>query len=146
MKKWKMRASCDMMRIMIDTNSIKADIIKLAEKHGLDLVVLFGSQATCRLHEKSDVDIAILSRRPINRARIAMDLDLIFKRDDIEVVDLSRASPTLMRAVINEGRLLYEDESGAFFRWKIYAIKIWMETAWLRRLANRKAIELARAF
>ena len=131
---------------MIDIDSIKPEIQGLAEKHGLDSVVLFGSQATGRTHSKSDIDIAVLSRRPINRSRIAMDLDEIFERDDVEVVDLSEASPTLMRSVVGDGKLLYENELGTFFRWKLYAIKIWMETAWLRKLANRKARELAQAF
>jgi hypothetical protein len=64
----------------------------------------------------------------------------------VEIVDLSTASPTLMRSVVSEGKLLYENEIGAYFRWKTYAIKIWMETGWLRRLANRKAKELAKTF
>src|ERR1035441_2864080 len=107
---------------MIDVNSVKPKIQKLAEKYGLSLVLLFGSQATGRFHPKSDIDIAVLSRHPINRARIAMDLDGIFERDDVEVVDLSTASPTLMHAVVKEGKLLSENEPGAFFRWKLYAI------------------------
>lgn len=131
---------------MIDVNFVKPKIKKLAEKYGLSLVLLFGSQATGRSHPKSDVDIAVLSRHPINRARVAMDLDEIFERDDVEVVDLSIASPTLMHAVVKEGKSLYENELGAFFRWKLYAIKVWMETAWLRKLADRKARELAKAF
>lgn len=130
---------------MIDIESIKPAMAELAKKHGLTLVVLFGSQATGRTHEKSDIDIAVLSRQSVNRARIALELDEIFKRDDIEVVNLALSSPTLMRAVVGEGVLLYEDKPGAFFGWKLYAIKIWMETAWLRRLANKRALERAKA-
>ncbi len=110
------------------------------------MVILFGSQATGRTHPKSDVDIAVTSKNPLNRARIALDLDEIFKRDDIEVIDLSMASPTLMHAIVGEGKLLFERQQDAFFRWKIYAIKIWMETAWLRKLSNKRLVELVKTF
>ena len=127
----------------MDFDALKKPIAKLAETHNLDVVAVFGSQATDRVHSKSDVDIAVLSHAPVNRARIAMELDSIFKRGYTEVVNLANASPTLMRQVVSEGRLLYEREQGLFFRWKIYAIKIWMETAWLRALGRKKLVEWA---
>lgn len=120
------------------------DIATLANKHRLDLVVLFGSQATGRTHVQSDVDIAVLSKEDVNRARLALELSELLKRDDVEVVDLRSASPTLMRAVVENGKVLYESRPDAFFGWKLYAIKIWMETAWLRALRNKQLIEWAR--
>lgn len=126
---------------MTITTEIKRKIAQLAVSHNLNLVILFGSQATGRTHEKSDIDIAVLSRVNINKQRIALEFDEIFRRDDIEVTDLSKASPTLMREIVSDGQMLYEAHPDLFFRWKLYAIKIWMETSWLRSLANRKARE-----
>src|SRR3989344_2870269 len=126
---------------MVITDEIKQNITELAQKHGLDLVVLFGSQATGRIHQKSDVDIAFLSKIEVDKAQLALQMDKVFKRGDTEVVNLANASPTLMRQVVLDGKLLYEREQGYFFRWKIYAIKIWMETAWLRALGRKKLVE-----
>jgi predicted nucleotidyltransferase len=128
----------------MNLESLKPRISEIAQKYSLDLVVLFGSQATGRIHEKSDVDLAVIGKRPPNRARLAIEFDQIFQRNDVEVIDLSRASPTLMREIVIEGKLLYEREPDLFFRWKLYAIKIWMETGWLRKLRDKKLVEWAR--
>ena len=129
---------------MIVTDEIKQKVAGLARKHDLSLVALFGSQATGRTHARSDLDLAVLSGKEVNRARLALEFDAIFGRGDTEVVDLRSASPTLSREVVSDGKLLYESEEEVFFRWKLYAIKIWMETKWLRDLADKKALEWAK--
>lgn len=127
----------------MDIKALQPKIATIAQKYSLDMVVLFGSQATGRIHPKSDVDIAVTSKVPMNRARLALEFDEIFERDDIEVINLSLASPTLMREIVYHGISLYESHPDAFFRWKLYAIKIWMETAWLRELGRKKVVEWA---
>ena len=127
---------------------IKSEIEQVAKKHQLLAVALFGSQATGALHQKSDVDIAVLGRGQISfdeKMKISSELSEMFKREDVEVVDIApnSASPTLMYAVVRDGKLLYEREAGDFLRWKLYAIKMWMETKWLRELRDRKLIEWA---
>ena len=134
----------------MNIEEIKPVIKQLAEKHGLLAVALFGSQATGALHSKSDVDIAILGRDQIafdEKIKISSELSGIFKREDVEVVDIdpNSASPTLMYAVVLDGKLLYERSVGDFLRWKLYAVKIWLETAWLRSLSRKKLIEWAEA-
>lgn len=134
--------------MIVDIEKIKPEIKKLAEKHQLLAVALFGSQATGALHQKSDIDIAILGKDQIGfdeKIKISSELSEIFKRDDVEVVDIdpNSASPTLMYAVVRDGKLLYEREAGDFLRWKLYAIKMWMETDWLRELRDKKLIEWA---
>jgi predicted nucleotidyltransferase len=121
---------------------------EIAVRRGLSLVVVFGSQATGRTHKGSDMDIAVLGREPVRfdeRAKIASELDSVFGRRDVEVADIdpNSASPTLMYAVVRDGKLLYEAEEGGFMRWKLYAIKMWMETAWLRELRDKKLVEWA---
>ena len=124
----------------------KLEIVSIAQKRGLDLVVLFGSQVTRRLHSKSDIDIAVIGKQALafdKQLDLIGDFYTLFKREDVEVVDLATASPTLMYVVVRDGKLLYERQENIFFRWKLYAIKIWMETAWLRELRNKKLIEWA---
>ena len=136
------------MVVNIDFEEIKPMIKELAERHKLLAVALFGSQATGALHSKSDIDIAILGRDQIafgEKIKISSALSDVFKREDVEVVDIdpNSASPTLMYAVVRDGKLLYERSVGDFLRWKLYAIKMWMETAWLRALRDKKLIEWA---
>ncbi len=133
---------------MIETD--KKEIAKIAEKHGLSIVALFGSQATGALHSKSDIDIAVLGKDQIafeEKIKISSELSEAFKREDVEIVDIdpNSASPTLMHAVVRDGKLLYEKSPGDFLRWKLYAIKMWMETTWLRDLGRKKLIEWAEA-
>ncbi|TSC67745.1 MAG: DNA polymerase beta domain-containing protein [Parcubacteria group bacterium Gr01-1014_73] len=129
---------------MIDIQTIKPKIKELAEKYGLSLVLLFGSQATGAAHGKSDVDIAILKTKDVDKFKIHDDFCDIFKRDDIEIVNMNEASPTMMYVVVRDGKLLYENAPDAFFSWKLYAIWVWLDTAWLRRLRDRKMIEWAK--
>lgn len=136
--------------LIVHIDEIKPEIKKLVEKHQLLAVALFGSQATGVLHQKSDVDIAILGKDQISfdeKIKISSELSQILKRDDVEVVDIdpNSASPTLLYAVVRDGKLLYERETGDFLRWKLYAIKMWMETEWLRTLSRKKLIEWAEA-
>jgi predicted nucleotidyltransferase len=129
---------------MIDTTVLQPQIADLARKRSLSFVVLFGSQATGSTHPKSDIDIAVISKNNIDKCRIASDFEDIFKREDVEVVNLANASPTLMHEVVKDGKLLFEDREGEFLKWKLYAIWVWMDTQWLRNLGNKKLIEWAK--
>lgn len=128
----------------MDIEAIKPKIAELAKKRDLEFVALFGSQATGATHKRSDIDIAVLGSENLNLSKIIDDFYDLFKRDDVEVVNLGTASPTMMYVVVREGRALYEKEKDIFLNWKFYAIKIWMETAWLRELRDKKLIEWAR--
>ena len=128
----------------IDTNTPL--ISALAKKYQIDFVVLFGSQATGRTHSKSDIDIAVIKRGEVNTARLAVEFEKIFKRDDAEVINLASASPTLMHVVSRDGRLIYEKEPGSYLRWRVYAAKIWMDTEWLRRMRDCKLVEWSKNY
>ena len=129
---------------MLDTTLLQPQIAELARKHRLSFVALFGSQAVGNVHSKSDIDIAVISKDPIDKFKVIDDFENIFKREDIEVVDLANASPTLMYCVVRDGKLLYENEKDSFFKWKLYAIWVWMDTAWLRQLRDKKLLEWAK--
>jgi predicted nucleotidyltransferase len=126
---------------MLDTSLLQKQISELAKKHKLSLIVLFGSQAVGNTHAKSDIDIAVISRSVIDKFKIMDDFESLFKREDVEVVNLADASPTLMYCVVRDGKLLYENEEDAFFKWKMYAMWVWRDTAWLRRLRDKKLLE-----
>ena len=132
---------------MENIDKLKEKSKEIADKYGLSFVALFGSQATGRTNQKSDIDIAVIRKHPINfddRLKIIGDFSDMLKREDVEVVDLVSASPTLMYVVVRDGKLLYEEKENDFLNWKLYAIKIWMETAWLRDMSRKSLVDWAK--
>ena len=132
---------------MENIDKLKEKSKEIANKYGLSFVALFGSQATGRTNQKSDIDIAVIRKQPINfddRLKIIGDFSDMLKREDVEVVDLASASPTLMYVVVRDGKLLYEEKENDFLNWKLYAIKIWMETAWLRDMSRKSLVDWAK--
>ncbi len=124
-----------------DIEQAKQAAERIAKKYDLKLVALFGSQATGKTHEKSDIDIAVLGKQAVDfdvQTKIWSEFSDVFKRDDIEVVVLNGASPTMMYVLVRDGKLLYEKAAGDFMSWKFYALGVWRDTAWLRDLNNRK--------
>lgn len=116
---------------MIDEDK-KQKITEIAKKYKLSLVVLFGSQATGRLHKQSDIDIAILPKESDTVSRAGEDIGGAFGRNDVEVADLSVPSPYLWHAVAKDGILLFESRDGLFSEWKLQAMTMWYDTAPLR--------------
>ena len=127
-----------------EIEKIKGQIKGLAEKYNLSFVSLFGSQAIGNIHSKSDIDIAVLGKGALDMNKLTIDLYNFFRREDVEVVDVGSASPTMMYVVVRDGKSLYESESGNFLKWKLYAIWVWLDTAWLRKLRDKKMIEWAK--
>lgn len=119
----------------MDTMVIKT----LADKYGLSLVVLFGSQARGKTHPGSDTDIAFFSEQPKNMRDIAemqMEFTEKLRIKDIELVDLAGKAPLFLKRVADEGRALYEKNSGAFDKFRIYAFKRYVEAKPLYRLRH----------
>lgn len=105
----------------------------LARKHDLKLIVLFGSQLSGRTHPDSDVDVAIvpahrLSLHERGEAWSAL-CDLFATEVDLGVLD--HAQPLFMYHVA-EGRALYESEPWAWANFKLYARRLYWDTAPLR--------------
>lgn len=122
---------------MIINQEQKNSVINIAKEYELDLLVLFGSQATGKIHSKSDVDFGFISSKNIdidNRFKIENDLGKIFKRKDIELVDMRRISPLMKKIISDEGVLLYQSIPGLFVRFNMYAFKLYIETKPLREL------------
>lgn len=132
---------------LFDIEQAKKVAETVAKKHGLSFVALFGSQATGRMHAKSDVDIGVAGRVPVAfdaQTDIWREFSDVFHRDDIEIVDLFDATPTMMYVVARDGKVLYEDSTGQFASWKLFAMREWRDTAWLRELRDRKLREWAK--
>lgn len=116
---------------MIDTDKIKPQIKKLAEKYGLDLVMLFGSQVTGKTHKESDFDFAFMADKyisPRETAEITFELTIELKiGKNIELVNMKNAPSLLLKQVAMKSILMYEKTPHLYNLFRIYAIKRYME-------------------
>jgi predicted nucleotidyltransferase len=121
--------------IDIDKEKIKA----IATKYGLNLIILFGSQARNKIHKQSDVDIALAFSAKDDeenfhrQIQVTTELVEIMKRGDIEAVDMTQISPTMMRNIAEDGVILFEKEEGLFSKWKLLAYNVWFDSFRFRK-------------
>ena len=69
------RTEYGMILFVKNEDKIKEKVKEIAQKYGLSFVALFGSQATGKTHQKSDIDIAYLSKNDLGLER---ESNLIF--------------------------------------------------------------------
>ena len=99
--------------IMIIADKIKPQIKKLAEKHGLSLVILFGSQVAGKTHKESDYDFAYLSDKKLSfedEGKIIIDLaEVIGARDErlINLTDIKKAGAFLLKEIFDRHHVLF---------------------------------------
>lgn len=124
---------------MLEINKIKSKMKKIAKKYQFSLVLLFGSQATGKIHANSDVDIAFVSEeylRPSDVAKIQLEISQELKIKNLELVDLKNATPLLLKQIAQKSILLYEKEQSLFANFKIYGFKRFMEAKDLLKLRD----------
>lgn len=113
----------------------------IAARHGITLVVQFGSTVTGHAHAMSDVDLAVLlDAGPFTLSRlggIATDLQALSPDREVDVVLLNRADPLLLKKIIDTGRLVY-GPSRRFAELKMSAFKRYQD--------HRRFLALERAY
>lgn len=106
-------------------------IKEIAEKYDLELVLLFGSQASGKTHFASDIDIAVLAKKPIlldKELEIQYEFVKVFKTNNVDVVDIRKAGPLLMHQIFSKPHeILFCGDLQIYFRYKIYAERKYVE-------------------
>ncbi len=94
----------------MDTRQLES----IALRHGIALIVQFGSTVTGRTHAHSDCDLAVLFERTPDSlgllADVVADLQAVSPGRDIDVGVLNHADPLFLKQVMEHGRLLYGSE------------------------------------
>ena len=123
----------------------------IAERYGLTLIVLFGSWVRGTTHQESDVDVAVLPRKPLTpkkRLRLWGDLTEAFQAE-VDLTSLEHAGPLLLYHVARDGQLLYEGERWAWAKLKSYGYRNYWDSRKLfddlKRYLARRAEEIRRA-
>jgi predicted nucleotidyltransferase len=116
-------------------------IAPIARKHGITLLLRFGSTVTGRLHQHSDVDLAVLLERVPRSleadAELLRELQQLFPDREVDLALLNRADPLFLKKITEACSLLY-GSVGALQRLKIYAFKRYQD--------HRKYLEMERRY
>jgi predicted nucleotidyltransferase len=117
---------------IISIEGIKDKLVPLFRDKGLKLVLLFGSAVLGNVYKESDIDLAFLFDRPADILSLTNRVIRLLHADNIDVVDLRRASPLLKFSVVKNGRVLYEKLPGMFNEFYSLAFRMYVDTKKLR--------------
>ena len=101
-------SGCEVIGVNLPEH-VRKGIIELAQKYGIQKVILFGSRARGDNKERSDVDLAVSGG---NITRFSLDVDEIVKVPTLlmfDVVDMDKGcSEELRESILRDGVVLYE--------------------------------------
>lgn len=120
---------------------IKDRLSPILKDEGLELVLAFGSVASGKVHKQSDIDLAFLFDRPVDILRLTNRVIKLLHTDNVDIVDLKRASPILRFSAAKNGRLLYEKMPGVFNMFYSLAFRMYIDT---KKLRDAQAITIRR--
>ena len=118
-------------------------IADVARERRLDLAIVFGSQATGKTHARSDLDIAV---RQVERALSFSEIVELTTAlasivgADVDVVDVRRADPLLLRTIFEAPRVLHA-EAGALFDARLHAFHLYEDYRPFLRLERESSVE-----
>lgn len=115
----------------MENQDIKRNIVDIARKHGLSLVVQFGSslEKDGLKHSESDIDIAFLPKDrdfTLNQLiDLQYDLAIIFGvfEDKIDIVNLKRANSFLAYQIATKGTPLFDGDGHQFSLFYVSALR-----------------------
>jgi len=111
---------------MILTKKQLQKIKELALRHKLVLIILFGSQSRNETHSESDIDIAYIPQNAISiedEVNINYRLTLILGSNDVDTLNMHRASPLLLKQIFEKPVVLYQKTGQEFPRYEMYSMR-----------------------
>lgn len=112
-------------------NKVPYDIIK---KYGITLLILFGSYADGSSNHYSDLDLAFQSDELLYKEQelnLLEDLIQYYQKSELDLINLSKATPTLKLEVAEKGALIYGKEE-EFLNFHLYAASSFADSRFLR--------------
>ena len=101
----------------------KQKLDEIRQKYALELILLHGSQVSGQTHDKSDTDVAVLSKNKDQKLDwyvLASDLNEVFGVDNVDITLLNHANPLLLKTVTDGAKLLSGNVAD-FFKLKLRA-------------------------
>lgn len=107
---------------------------------GVQLLLLIGSQARGDAHDASDTDLGYLAGASFDPGLAVAAWASTLGRDDIETVDLRRASALLRHRAADHGVTLWEDRPGRALAFREEAARFWSDAQWVIDQAHREVL------
>lgn len=117
---------------ILSPDEIKGRLTPLFDERGLRLVILFGSLVTGKMHGRSDIDLGFLYEEDVDILALTRRVTGLLKADNVDVVDLRRASPLLKFSAARNCRILFEGTPGVFSEFLSLAFRRFVDTKKLR--------------
>lgn len=117
---------------VITVGELKERLAPIFTEEGMRLAILFGSHASGKVHRQSDIDLAFLYDRPVDIVALTNRVIRLLHLNNIDVVDLRRASPLMKFSVIKNGTPLYEKEEGMLTDFYSLAFRMYVDAKKLR--------------
>ena len=99
---------------------------EIARKHGILLMLRFGSTVSGHTHPRSDLDIAVLLRRPAlsfeELADLTHDVQALFPGQQVDLALINHADPLFLKKITEQCALLY-GSSTRLQELKLYAFR-----------------------
>ena len=95
----------------------------IAEKYELEMVLLFGSQASGKIKPDSDFDIAYSTNKPLDlEQKLNLNDELVdcLKNNKVDQVDLKAVSPLLLSEIAKNCQLIFGKQID-FIKFKLFA-------------------------
>jgi len=123
-----MRATCK----IITPREIRRRLSPMFSEKGLELVLLFGSIVTGKVHRRSDIDLGFLFEGEVDILALTNKVIRLLKSDRVDVVDLQKASPLLKFSAVKRSEVLFEKRPGIFSVFSSLAFRRFVDTKKLR--------------
>jgi uncharacterized protein len=98
---------------------------QIAQRHGVELILEFGSMVTGRVHARSDRDLAVLLDRPPSLKRtvdLGHELQSLYPDREVDMAIINHADPLFLMKITERCRLRYGSQR-RLAELKIYAFK-----------------------
>lgn len=86
----------------------KKKLEEIRKRHKLSLILLHGSRVDGKIHEKSDVDIAVVrkSDEKLKLLELIKEFTFALNTDKVDVSDITHADPLFLYSVIAKSKLI----------------------------------------
>lgn len=113
----------------------------IAGKHGIRLLLQFGSTVTGSVHAHSDLDLAVLLEQPPGTlggySDLLADLQALAPGQEVDLAILNHADPLFLKQITGHAARLYGSDR-TLAQLKLYA--------WKRYLDHRRFLDMERAY
>ncbi len=119
------------------TKEQKLNTAKIAKKHKLKLVIIFGSFASGKNRKDSDLDMGVIGEKEISFEKqivLTNEFFRIFKKN-IDLSVLNRANPLLLFEASRNAVLVY-GENSELAKFKLYAFRVYNDYAPYFKIEN----------